>query len=75
MAEYHADPAGGRGPGARERRGALAAGKWEFKPSAAERRALAAITPASLQAHLSFLSADPLEGRGAGTTGLDVAAE
>ena len=54
---------------------ALAAGKWEFKPSAAERRALAAITPASLQAHLSFLSADPLEGRGAGTTGLDVAAE
>ncbi len=54
---------------------ALAAGKWEFKPSAAERRALASITPASLQAHLSFLSADPLEGRGAGTTGLDVAAE
>jgi hypothetical protein len=54
---------------------ALAAGKWEFKPSAAERRALAAITPASLQAHLSFLSADPLEGRGAGTIGLDVAAE
>jgi len=54
---------------------ALAAGKWDFKPSAAERRALAAITPASLQAHLSFLSADPLEGRGAGTTGLDVAAE
>jgi hypothetical protein len=54
---------------------ALAAGKWEFKPSAAERRALAAITPASLQAHVSFLSADPLEGRGAGTTGLDVAAE
>ena len=54
---------------------ALAAGKWEYKPSAAERRALAAITPASLQAHLSFLSADPLEGRGAGTTGLDVAAE
>ena len=54
---------------------ALAAGKWEFKPSASERRALAAITPASLRAHLSFLSADPLEGRGAGTTGLDVAAE
>ncbi len=54
---------------------ALAAGKWEFKPSAAERRALASISPASLQAHLSFLSADPLEGRGAGTTGLDVAAE
>jgi hypothetical protein len=54
---------------------ALAAGKWEYKPSAAERRALAAIVPASLQAHLSFLSADPLEGRGAGTTGLDVAAE
>jgi hypothetical protein len=53
----------------------LAAGKWEYKPSGAERRALAAITPASLQAHLSFLSADPLEGRGAGTTGLDVAAE
>ncbi len=54
---------------------ALAAGKWDVKPSAAERRALASITPASLQAHLSFLSADPLEGRGAGTTGLDVAAE
>jgi hypothetical protein len=54
---------------------ALAAGKWEFTPSRAERRALASITPASLQAHLSFLSADPLEGRGAGTTGLDVAAE
>ena len=33
------------------------------------------ITPASLQAHLSFLSADPLEGRGAGSIGLDVAAE
>jgi hypothetical protein len=54
---------------------ALAAGKWEFKPSAGERRALASITAASLQAHVSFLSADPLEGRGAGTTGLDVAAE
>jgi hypothetical protein len=54
---------------------ALAAGRSEYKPSAAERRALAAIAPASLQAHLSFLSADPLEGRGAGTTGLDVAAE
>jgi hypothetical protein len=55
--------------------GALAAGKWDFKPSAAERQALAAISVASLQAHLSFLSADPLEGRGSGSTGLDVAAE
>jgi len=54
---------------------ALASGKWDVKPSAAERRALASITPGSLQAHLSFLSADPLEGRGAGSIGLDVAAE
>jgi hypothetical protein len=54
---------------------ALAAGKWDFKPSAAERRALAAISAASLQAHLSFLSADPLEGRGSGSNGLNVAAE
>ena len=55
--------------------GASAAGKWDYKPSPAEREALAAITPASLQAHLSFLSADPLEGRGGGSSGLDVAAE
>ena len=55
--------------------GALAAGKWEHKPSPAERGALAAITPASLQAHLSFLSADSLEGRGSGSFGLDVAAD
>jgi len=55
--------------------GALAAGKWDYRPSGAQRRALAVISALSLQAHLSFLSADPLEGRGSGSTGLDVAAE
>jgi hypothetical protein len=54
---------------------ALAAGKWETSLSSAQRKALAAITPLSLQAHLSFLSADALEGRGSGSVGLDVAAE
>ena len=54
---------------------AVAAGKWEIKLSPGEQRALAAITPVSLQAHLSFLSADALEGRGSGSSGLDVAAE
>jgi hypothetical protein len=54
---------------------ALAAGPWQYRPTAAERRALSAISPASLEAHLSFLSADALEGRGNGTPGLDVAAE
>lgn len=53
----------------------LAAASWDYKPSAAQRRALAAISVSSLQAHLSFLSADPLEGRGSGSRGLDVAAE
>jgi hypothetical protein len=55
--------------------GILGAGKWDYKPSAAERAALAAISAVSLQAHLSFLSADALEGRGSGSAGLDVAAE
>lgn len=54
---------------------AFAASKWEFKPSSAERKALAAITPILLEAHLSFLLADALEGRGNGSSGLDVAAE
>jgi hypothetical protein len=54
---------------------ALAAGKWQYRPSGAEGQALAAISPASLQAHLSFLSADALEGRASGSTGLEVAAE
>lgn len=54
---------------------AFAAGKWEVKPSPAAQKALAAITPAALRAHLSFLSADALEGRGSGSSGLDVAAE
>jgi hypothetical protein len=53
----------------------LAAGKWDFKLSADEQRALAAITPAALQVHVSFLAADALDGRGAGTQGLEVASE
>ncbi len=52
-----------------------AAGKWDFKPTANERRALASISPAALQAHVSFLAADALAGRAAGTQGLEVAAE
>lgn len=52
-----------------------AGGRWDYKPSKAEQRALASITPLVLQAHLSFLSADALDGRGSGSRGLDVAAE
>ena len=55
--------------------GALAAGRWQYKPSTAERQALAAISAASLQGRMSFLSADALEGRASGSTALDVAAE
>lgn len=54
---------------------AAAAGTWSFKPSAVERRAIASISAGSLRAHLAFLSSNPLQGRAAGTLGLDVAAE
>jgi hypothetical protein len=54
---------------------AAAAGTWSFKPTSAERRAIASISAASLKAHLAFFSSNPLQGRGAGTLGLDVAAE
>jgi len=54
---------------------AAAAGTWSFKPTPAEQRAIASISADSLKAHLAFLSSNPLQGRGAGTLGLDVAAE
>lgn len=52
-----------------------AAGRWDFTLTSAQQRALAAISPSALQAHVSFLAADALDGRGAGTQGLEVAAE
>ncbi len=55
--------------------GIVAAGMWDYRPTTAERAALATISAVSLEAHLSFLSADALDGRGSGSTGLDVAAE
>jgi len=54
---------------------AAAAGTWSFAPTPAEQRAIASISADSLKAHLAFLSSNPLQGRAAGTLGLDVAAE
>ncbi|HSN13781.1 MAG TPA: M28 family peptidase [Anaeromyxobacteraceae bacterium] len=56
--------AGGAVPGA-----ARAGPPATFSPSAAERRAAEAITPALLRAHVKFLASDLLEGRGPGTRG------
>ena len=43
--------------------------------SPAVRRALEAVRPAALEAHMRFLADDLLEGRGTGTRGYDIAAE
>jgi len=52
-----------------------AAGRWDFTLTSAQRRALATVSSSSLQAHVSFLAANALDGRGAGTQSLEVAAE
>ncbi len=52
-----------------------AGGKWDFTLTSAQQRALATISASALQAHVSFLAADALDGRGAGTQGLEVAAQ
>lgn len=52
-----------------------AANGWNVSLTSDQRRALASVTPASLEAHVSFLSADALQGRGSGSQGLEVAAE
>jgi hypothetical protein len=52
-----------------------AAGQWDFKPSASQEQALAAISADSLRGHLSFIASDLMQGRKDGTYGESVAAE
>jgi hypothetical protein len=49
--------------------------KWDVVLTAAQKEALAKISPESLRGHLSFLASDLLQGRPTPSLGLDIAAE